>query len=58
MSIGSDVRLDEKTRNLLIELVKSRPILYNDCTDRTRESVDERQQAWDEVGAKLKLPCM
>lgn len=56
MSIGSDVRLDEETRNKLIGMVKMRSILYNDCADRTRELVEERQQLWEDIGQELKIP--
>ncbi|XP_031620973.1 uncharacterized protein LOC116339308 [Contarinia nasturtii] len=47
-------RLDEQTRNVLIELVKTRPILFNDYSDRSAAELrDERQKCWDEVGEKL-----
>lgn len=49
----SDIRLDEKTRNQLIELVKERPALYMDCSDRSVEQRDERQKLWDEVAKRL-----
>lgn len=55
MSNPSDIRLDEQTRNILIELVKARPVLYNDTIDRTREVIEERQQQWENIGAKLNL---
>lgn len=49
-----EARLDEQTRNTLIELVKSRPILFNDIPDRApAELRDERQKCWEEIGAQL-----
>ncbi|XP_055317666.1 uncharacterized protein LOC129576488 [Sitodiplosis mosellana] len=55
MNNGADVRLDEQTRNLLIELVKDRPILFTDCGDRSAELRDERQKLWDEIGEKINI---
>lgn len=57
MTTGNDFRLDEQTRNMLIELVKGRQLLYTDCGDRSvAELRDERQKLWEEVGEKANIP--
>lgn len=57
MTTGNDFRLDEQTRNMLVDLVKVRPLLYTDCGDLSvAELRDERQKLWEEVGEKANIP--
>lgn len=57
MTTGSDFRLDEQTRNMLVELVKGRPLLYTDSGDLSMAELrDERQKLWEEVGEKANIP--
>lgn len=57
MTNSSDTRLDEQTRNMLIELVKGRHLLYTDTGALSLADLrDERQKLWDEVAEKINLP--
>lgn len=52
-----NIRLNEQTRNLLIELVKTRPILFIDNGETSIADLrDERQKLWDEISEKIGLP--
>lgn len=54
---AENIRLNEQTRNLLIELVKTRPILFTDIGDKSLADLrDDRQKLWDEVGEEIGLP--
>lgn len=58
MTDGAEsIRLNEQTRNLLIELVKTRPILYIDNGEKSIADLrDERQKLWDEVSEEIGIP--
>lgn len=50
-------RLNEQTRNLLIELVKTRPILFTDNGEKSIADLrDERQKLWDEISEEIGYP--
>lgn len=57
--MSNELRLNEQTRNHLINLVKPKPILYDDSIVRSQEGHegrDDRIRIWNEIGQVLSLP--